>query len=144
MKRNLSRFEYGSYSIGKPKWVLALWVIFGQTLLNIRFLPSSVRVYTLKLYGADIGQSVILKSKVTVLFPWRLSIGSNSWIGENVLIINHEYVEIGKNVCVSQRAILCSGGHDYKSVSLAYKHSPIKICDGAWVCLDSKIGRAHV
>ena len=91
-------------------------------------------------------RSNIIKHSVFAVFGSCLYVKSlwcrywaNSWIGENVLIINHEYVEIGKNVCVSQRAILCSGGHDYKSVSLAYKHSPIKICDGAWVCLDTKV-----
>ena len=139
MRRDLSRFEYGSYSIGKSKLVLALWTIFGQPILNVRFFPSLVRVSLLRLYGAEVAQSVVFKPKVTVLFPWRLSIGSNSWIGENVLIINHENIEIGHNVCISQRTILCSGGHDYKSASLAYKHAPIKIGDGVWICLDSKV-----
>ena len=41
--------------------------------------------------------------------------------------------------CVSQRAIICSSGHDYRSRSLQYSHKPIHISDGAWICLDAKI-----
>jgi len=137
VKRDLDKFEYGSYSLGRSKLVLAFWVLFGQPILNFRFLPSLIRVIVLRLFGAKIGHSVVFKSNVEVLFPWRLSIGSNSWIGQYVLIINHEFVNIGQNVCVSQRSTLCSGGHDYKSISLAYKNIPIYIGDGAWICLDS-------
>lgn len=72
-------------------------------------------------------------------FPWNLEIGDDCWIGEEVCFINHEKVVIGNNICISQRAIICSGGHDYRSVSLAYQHSPITFGDGAWVCLDAKI-----
>ena len=68
-----------------------------------------------------------------------VEIGDDCWIGEGAWFINHEKVVIGNNVCISQRAIICSGGHDYRSVSLTYKHAPITIDDGAWVCLDAKI-----
>ena len=32
-----------------------------------------------------------------------------------------------------------SGSHNYKSASLEMAHSEIKIMDGAWICLDSKV-----
>jgi len=48
-------------------------------------------------------------------------------------------VIIGSDVCISQRSIICSGGHDYRSASLEYAHKPIEIKNGAWVCLDAKV-----
>ena len=89
--------------------------------------------------GAQIGQRVVLKSRVRIHFPWNLEIGDDCWIGEEVWFINHDKVKIGSNVCISQRSIICSSGHDYRSASLEYAHKPIDIKDGAWVCLDAKV-----
>ena len=36
-------------------------------------------------------------------------------------------------------AIICSSGHDFLSGNLAYKHKPIEVRDGAWICLQSTI-----
>jgi putative colanic acid biosynthesis acetyltransferase WcaF len=76
---------------------------------------------------------------VRIHCPWKLKIGDDSWIGEEVWFINHEKIKIGSNVCISQRSIICSGGHDYRSASLEYAHKPIDVKDGAWICLDAKV-----
>ena len=102
-------------------------------------IPSQVRKSILGLFGAKVGSRVILRSSVNIQFPWNIKIGSDSWIGEEVWFINHEKITIGSNVCISQRAIVCSGGHDYRSSSLEYDHKPVVIKDGAWVCLDAKV-----
>jgi putative colanic acid biosynthesis acetyltransferase WcaF len=82
---------------------------------------------------------VIIRRGAKIHFPWKLEIGDDCWIGEEVWFINQEKVKIGSNVCISQRSIICSGGHDYRSVSLEFEHKPIEIRDGAWVCLDAKV-----
>jgi putative colanic acid biosynthesis acetyltransferase WcaF len=102
-------------------------------------MPSILRVFILKLFGSDIGRNVIIRRGVRVHFPWNLLIGNDCWIGEEVWFINHDKITIGSNVCISQRAIICSSGHDYRSSSLEYAHKPIRIKDGAWVCLDAKV-----
>ena len=56
-----------------------------------------------------------------------------------ITLLNSLTAQIGSNVCISQRSIICSGGHDYRSASLQYSHKPIEIKDGAWICLDAKI-----
>ena len=116
----------------------ALWMPT-QILQSSRFVSSGFRVLILRLVGAEIGQSVVIRSRIRVHFPWNLEIGDDSWIGEEVWFINHEKIKIGSNVCISQRSIICSGGHDYRSASLEYAHKPIEIKDGAWVCLDAKV-----
>jgi len=93
----------------------------------------------LRLFGASIGSRVLIRRGAKIQFPWNLTVGDDCWIGEEVWIINHEKVIIGSNVCISQRAIICSGGHDYKSASLEFAHKPVNIGDGAWICLDAKV-----
>ena len=90
-------------------------------------------------FGSGIGKEVKIRRGVKVHFPWNLEIGDNCWIGEEVWFINHEKVTIGSDVCISQRSIISSGGHDYRSASLEYAHKPVTIKDGAWVCLDAKV-----
>ena len=115
-------------------WILA-WFIF----FKCSIAPPKFRPLILRFFGASIGHNVILRRSMRVHFPWNLEIGDDCWIGEDVWFINHEKVKIGSNVCISQRSIICSSGHDYRSASLEYAHKPIEIKDGAWVCLDAKV-----
>lgn len=116
-----------------------VWRLIQNTFFILLYCPSFIRVLLLRLCGASIGKRVLIRRGVKVHFPWNLEIGDNCWIGEEVWFINHERITIGSDVCISQRSIICSGGHDYRSASLAYAHKPIEIKDGAWVCLDAKI-----
>ena len=118
---------------------IAFWWLISNLIFSNPFTPSSFRPTILRIFGATVGTGVIIRRGVRVHFPWNLEIGDNSWIGEEVWFINHEKVTIGSDVCISQRSIICSGGHDYRSASLEYAHKPITIKDGAWVCLDAKV-----
>jgi putative colanic acid biosynthesis acetyltransferase WcaF len=115
------------------------WFIIQHILFGMPFIPSSLRPTLLRIFGSSIGRRVFIRRGVKIHFPWNLEIGDDCWIGEEVWVINHEKVKIGSNVCISQRSIICSGGHDYRSASLEYAHKPIEIKDGAWVCLDAKV-----
>jgi putative colanic acid biosynthesis acetyltransferase WcaF len=137
--RNLSLFSPGS-TYKRPHMLrIIAWTAVQNTIFKLFFIPSRFRVFILKLFGSAIGRNVIIKRGVRVHFPWNLIIGNDCWIGEEVWFINHEKITIGSDVCISQRAIICSSGHDYRSTSLDYAHRPIRIKDGAWVCLDAKV-----
>jgi putative colanic acid biosynthesis acetyltransferase WcaF len=118
---------------------IALWFIVHHLIFKGSFIPSSLRPTLLRIFGSSIGRRVIIRRGTRVHFPWNLEIGDDCWIGEEVWFINHEKVTICNNVCVSQRSIICSGGHDYRSAFLEYAHEPIEIKDGAWICLDAKV-----
>jgi putative colanic acid biosynthesis acetyltransferase WcaF len=139
MKRDLKSFSGGIGSTLVMKSRIALWFIAQHLIFKGPFMPSSLRKYLLRIFGTSVGRRVIMRRGVMVHFPWNLEIGDDCWIGEDVWFINHEKVKIGSNVCISQRSIICSGGHDYRSASLEYAHKPIEIKDGAWVCLDAKV-----
>jgi putative colanic acid biosynthesis acetyltransferase WcaF len=95
--------------------------------------PSSWKRSLLRAFGATIGPGVIIKPRVNIHLPWRLTIGDHAWIGEEVFILNFEPVSIGRHACISQRAFLCTGNHDFRDPSFAFRNAPITIGDGAWI-----------
>lgn len=76
---------------------------------------------------------MIIKPRVNIHLPWRLTIGDHSWIGEEVFILNFEAVMIGRHACLSQRSFLCTGNHDFRDPAFSYRNAPITIGDGAWI-----------
>ena len=139
MKRELKAFSGGTgFTVAKKIW-LGIWFLFQHLIFKSALLPSALRPTILRAFGASIGKGTFIRRGVRVHFPWNLIIGDDCWIGEEVWFINHERITIGSNVCISQRSIICSGGHDYRSASLEYAHKPVVIKDGAWVCLDAKV-----
>ena len=139
MQRNLSNFKnpLRVSSVWKFRAVIAFLNSF--FILQNPFILTSFKLFLLRMQGAKIGTGIVLGKSIRLLYPWNIEIGNNCWIGEGVWFINHEKISIGSDVCVSQRAIICSGGHDYRSSSLEYSHKPVVIKNGAWVCLDAKV-----
>lgn len=137
-ERRLGDFEGTKLRLGR-KIALGLWLCCQLFTLKFTCVPSVIRPVILRVFGANVGSGVLFRRSVRVQFPWNLEIGNDCWIGEEVWFINHEKISLGSNVCISQRSIICAGGHDYGSSSLAYQHAPITIGDGAWVCLDAKV-----
>lgn len=100
---------------------------------------SSLRVLTLRLFGAKIGRGVVIKPGVSVKYPWMLEIGDYSWIGEDVWIDNLAQVTIGANCCISQGAMLLCGNHNYKLETFDLMVKSIIIEDGAWIGAQSTV-----
>jgi len=49
-------------------------------------------------------------------------------------------VVIGSNVCLSQRAFLCTGSHDFNKETFDLITRPIVIGDGCWVAAQAFVG----
>ena len=116
----------------KPKefcWILIRFIFFQSPLPWPRFLKRTL----LRWFGAKVGKGVVIKPRVTIHFPWKLQIGDYSWIGEEVFILNFEPCIIGSHCCISQRAFLCGGNHDFRASDFKYRNGPITIDDGAWI-----------
>jgi putative colanic acid biosynthesis acetyltransferase WcaF len=95
--------------------------------------PGSLKSTLLAWFGAKIGKGVVIKPRVNIHFPWKLIIGDDVWIGEEAFLLNFELLNIGNNVCVSQRAFLCGGNHDFKDPTMPYRNGPIILEDGCWI-----------
>jgi putative colanic acid biosynthesis acetyltransferase WcaF len=77
---------------------------------------------------------------VDVSFPWRLSLGDHVWVGDEVKILSLAEVEVGSHVCLSQRAFLCTGSHDFGSTAFDLRTGPIRIGPGCWIGAQAFVG----
>jgi len=131
---DLSRFSNAWYDPGRSLAVRALWFFCGLPLVRSRLVPGSGwRRAVLRSFGARIGPAVVIKPGVRVKYPWLLSVGAHSWIGEEVWIDNLAPVAFGDNVCVSQGAYLGTGNHDWTDPAFGLVVRPVTLGNGAWV-----------
>lgn len=103
--------------------------------------PNGLRIAILRLFGSHISPGVLVRHDVKIHWPWKLSIGSDSWIGEAVWILNLEHVTIGSNTCISQGVLLCTGSHDRRSRTFEYDNGPIEIGNSVWVATRATVLR---
>ena len=130
----LKDFDNHDFNRGRPFFVELLWVCFRGIFFRFIYLPIySCRRLILRFFGASIGKGVIFKPTSKVTFPWRLTIGNNSWIGEEVWILNLFHVTIGDDVVISQRSFLCTGNHDWSKKRFDLIVKPIIIENGVWI-----------
>lgn len=136
----LAEYTTGGFDRGRSALVEFLWIVV-QSLFVRSFLPgSSHRCWLLKMFGARLGRGVVVKPGVRVKFPWRLSVGDYSWIGEDAWIDNLAPVTVGANCCLSQGAYLCTGNHDWSALTFDLRTGPISLEDGAWVAARATVG----
>jgi putative colanic acid biosynthesis acetyltransferase WcaF len=129
----LDQFHTTGFDRGASRWREALWLAVSGLLFSTWLPGSKWRAALLRLFGARIGRGVVIKPRVQVKFPWRLSIGEHCWIGERVWIDNLAAVSIGDHVCISQGTYICTGSHDWASESFDLIVRPIAICAKAWI-----------
>ena len=131
---DLSRYDNSDFDRGAPRWKEALWVLLRTVFFQNAFpWPSRFRVALLRLFGAKIGDRVVIRALVNVTFPWRLVVGDDVWIGDEVLILSLATVTIESSVCLSQRAFLCTGSHDFRSPVFSLITRPITVRTGSWI-----------
>lgn len=135
--QNIEKFTMPAGFRGRSAITVQLWWIVQSTL----FACSPQFAYKwrnalLRLFGANIGKNVIIRSSVRTTYPWKLSIGDNAWVGDHVDLYTLGEITIGKNAVVSQRSYLCTGSHDHKAEAFDIYAKPIVIEDQAWVATD--------
>lgn len=97
-----------------------------------------IKRFLLRLSGATIGKNVRICSSVTIIGDKQLSIGDNTWIGHDCMIICSAPIQIGNNVNIAPRCYIGTGTHEIdivgNSVAGKGKSLPITISDGCWIC----------
>ena len=129
------RFNAGEgFSRGRSVAVFAAWQVVKWVFFKTVFpWPSGLKAGLLRAFGARVGSGVCIKPQVNVHLPWKLEVGDHAWIGEEAFILNFEPIKIGAHACISQRAFLCGGNHDFCDRAMSYRNGPITVGDGAWV-----------
>lgn len=136
----LKGYNVGDFDRGAPRWKEALWVLVKCAFfLNPVPWPSALRVALLRTFGARIGSGVVIRAQVNVSYPWRLTLGDDVWLGEEVVILSLAPVVIESSVCVSQRAFLCTGSHDFRSEKFSLVTKPITVRSGSWIAAQAFI-----
>lgn len=135
----LDKYDNANFSRGRYWLTELLWLTIGDLLVRSRLPGSRLRILVLRAFGASVGRGVVIKPHVRVKFPWRLTIGDHSWIGEDTWIDNLVDVRIGEHVILSQGCYLCTGSHDWRKETFDLIVKPITIGDGAWVCAMARI-----
>ena len=137
---DLSAYNNSWYKTGASRIKMGMWYLINAVFfINPLFPVSGVKVLLLRLFGAKVGKGVVIKPSVNIKYPWLLSIGDNTWVGENVWIDNLTQVNIGKNCCLSQGAMLLTGNHNYKKKTFDLITGKITLEDGAWVGAQSVV-----
>lgn len=122
---------------GRSILIVMLWRIVQGSLFawSPQFLYGWRR-FLLRLFGAKIGQKVHVRPSARITYPWKLTIGDYSWIGDNVELYTWGEITIGTNTVISQWSYICAAGHDFTSLSFDTFQKPVHIGNQVWVATD--------
>lgn len=139
--QHLNKFQLPKNFRGRNAITVQLWwfvqAVFFKS--SPQFLYG-FRRFLLRLFGAKVGKGVIIRPTVTVTYPWKVSIGDYSWLGDDVVLYSLGEIEIGKNAVVSQKSYLCTGSHDYLQENFPIFAKKIIIEDECWLATDVFVG----
>ncbi len=87
--------------------------------------------------GVDVADHVHVCSSFKVFGSGNLSIGENTWVGHECMIVSSCSVQIGANVDIAPRVYIGTGTHELdvdgaRSAGVG-KNQPVTIGDGAWL-----------
>jgi putative colanic acid biosynthesis acetyltransferase WcaF len=149
--QDLRSFRLPANFRGRPAWFVQLWWLVQATLFHgSPQVMYGFRRWLLRVFGARIGKGVMLRPTVEVTYPWKLTIGDWSWIGDHATLYTLGEIHIGANAVVSQHSYICSASHDYTAPAFEIYDDPVHIESEAWVASHVfvapgvKIGRGAV
>lgn len=134
---DLRKYDQSWFERGRPGWYILLWwlvqsVAFPLSLHN----ANGWRCWLLRRFGAKIGQGVRIRPTARFTYPWKLAIGDYSWIGDDVVCYNLDFIKIGTHCVISQKSYLCTGSHDLGDVAFGLVVKPLEIGNGVWIAAD--------
>ncbi|HEX2997782.1 MAG TPA: putative colanic acid biosynthesis acetyltransferase [Oculatellaceae cyanobacterium] len=119
-----------------PFTVLCWWMVQATIFAwSPQFLYGWRRLL-LRLFGAKIGKGVLIRPTVKVTYPWKIFIDDYSWIGDDVVLYSLGTIHIGRHTVISQKSYLCTGSHDYTSLSFEIFSKPVEIGNEVWIASD--------
>ena len=135
--QNLEKFELPNGFRGRSAIYVQLWWLIQATLFawSPQFAYGWRRLL-LKIFGAKIGKIVIIRPSVKLTYPWKVKIGDNSWIGDEVILYSLGEIIIGSDSVISQKSYICTGSHSTYSPEFKIFAKPIRIGNQCWIATD--------
>jgi putative colanic acid biosynthesis acetyltransferase WcaF len=131
---DLSTYNNSPFHPGGNILKRILWYYLNSLFLKTSLIPfNGFKTLLLRTFGAKIGKNVTIKPGLNIKYPWHLTIGHHTWLGENVWIDSLVPVVIGNNVCISQGAVILTGSHNYKKTSFNLVTQNVVLEDGVWI-----------
>lgn len=129
LAKNINRHS----KISKAKRLLweIVWTCFAKP--TPRWALNGWRCFLLRLFGAKVGKNVRVYGGMRTWEPWKLTIGDNCWIDNDVYLYAVDRLSIGSNVVISEGAYICTASHDVKSETFELETKPIVINDQSWI-----------
>lgn len=134
---DLRHYDQSHFDRGRPKWVIFLWWLVQAIAFPLT--PHSAhapRRWLLRQFGATIGTGVVIRPSARFTYPWNVTIGDYSWIGEAVVFYSLVPIRVGSHCVISQKTYLCTGSHDPHDPAFRLQTGAIAIGNGAWVATD--------
>ncbi len=137
MIQDLSKFSLPAGFRGRSGWqVQAWWVVQAVAFGCSPQFMYGWRRFVARCFGAKIGKNVLLRPSVKMTYPWKVTIGDHSWIGDEVVLYSLGEIEIGANAVVSQRSYICAASHDFTKPTFDIYAKKVTIEDEAWIATD--------
>jgi putative colanic acid biosynthesis acetyltransferase WcaF len=135
--QKLNTFKLPPNFRGRSGIIVQLWWVVQGSLfaMSPQFLYGWRR-FLLRIFGAEIGKSVIIRPSTKITYPWKVKIGDYSWIGDDVVLYSLGDIIIGKNTVISQKSYICTGAHDYSKNDFPIFAKKIIIDDECWLATD--------
>ncbi|WP_138497274.1 hormogonium polysaccharide biosynthesis acetyltransferase HpsU [Nostoc sp. PA-18-2419] len=138
---DLRKYDQSGFDRGRPGWYILLWWVIQAIAFPLTPQPLNIlRCTLLRLFGARIGKGVLIRPTARFTYPWKITIGNYSWIGDNVVLYSLDQINIGEHCIISQKSYLCTGSHDIQDPAFGLKTATITIENGAWVATDCFVG----
>jgi putative colanic acid biosynthesis acetyltransferase WcaF len=126
---------------GRNKFIVQLWWITQSTIFACSpQICYGWRRFLLRLFGAKIGKGVLIRPSAKFTYPWKVTIGDHSWIGDDCVFYSLGEIHIGKNVSIAHRDYFCTGLHDITKITFDIQQKPIFIEDECWIPNDVFVG----
>ena len=95
-----------------------------------------LRLYLYRRIGMRVGKDCMIRRGVYLGSPNELELGDGSFLGRASLYCTGG-VKIGRNVNVSDGAVIVTAKHDVNSPTFEAKYEPITIEDWAWIATNA-------
>lgn len=135
--QDLKRFSLPENFRGRSAVLVQLWWLTHACLFQTS--PQFMygwRNFLLRLFGAKIGHGVLIRPSVRITYPWKLTIGDNSWIGDQVELYTLGEIVIGDDAVISQRSYICTASHDYSKPTFDIYSKKTVIENEVWIASD--------
>ena len=91
------------------------------------------RLFVLRIFGAKLIGTPFVHQRARIDHPWNLSMENRSSIGDRAHAYCLTSITICEGATVAQEVYICTGTHDFSSISLPLITAPIIIKEGSFI-----------